>query len=135
MSAEAAHQPEVEPNAETGKLFEVPRVKVVIDEADPSVLKLSFSGSIDLERSQASAVAAVRCLCSGDVHGDLEVRGLAVLEPVGTSSSTKATSTRSCRRSRLSLPTSRSRRAPPARALEGANSTSRSTPLQSEGAA
>lgn len=58
MSAQPADQneAEVEPNAETGKLFEVPCVKVILDEADPTVLKLSFSGSIDLERSAAQDV-------------------------------------------------------------------------------
>ena len=57
MSATAEHAAQTDQaNPETGKLFEVPRVKVIVDESDPTVLKLSFSGSIDLERSQASDV-------------------------------------------------------------------------------
>jgi hypothetical protein len=35
---------------DSGKIFDVPRVKVLVDESDPSVLKVAFSGSIELER-------------------------------------------------------------------------------------
>jgi hypothetical protein len=44
------------PDADTGKLFEVPRVAVTIDDTDPTIIKLSFSGSIELERGIASDV-------------------------------------------------------------------------------
>lgn len=37
-------------DAEKGKLFEVPRVAIVVDEADPTVIKLAFAGSVELER-------------------------------------------------------------------------------------
>jgi hypothetical protein len=40
------------PDAEKGKLFEVPRVLIVADDADPTVLKLAFSGSIELDRAK-----------------------------------------------------------------------------------
>jgi hypothetical protein len=35
---------------ETGKLFEVPRVAIDVDDTDPTVLKITFGGSIELER-------------------------------------------------------------------------------------
>lgn len=39
------------PDADKGKLFEVPRVKIVVDGSDPTVIKLAFSGSVDLDRT------------------------------------------------------------------------------------
>lgn len=48
-----------------GKLFEVPRVAVVIDDTDPTVLKLAFSGSIDLERGQSRDVDLYNSLKAG----------------------------------------------------------------------
>ena len=46
-----------EPDPEaSGKLFEVPRVGVLTDQSDPTVLRLSFSGSIVLDRTQAADV-------------------------------------------------------------------------------
>lgn len=50
---------------DNGKLFDVPRVKVLVDETDPTVIKLAFSGSIDLDRSIASDVEAYNALKSG----------------------------------------------------------------------
>ena len=48
-------EPVVDPTAgqdpEAGKLFEVPRVAIVVDDTDPTVIKLAFSGSIKLERT------------------------------------------------------------------------------------
>ena len=52
-------------DAEKGKLFEVPRVAVTIDEADPGVLKLAFSGSIELDRANADDVAFYNSLKAG----------------------------------------------------------------------
>ncbi len=43
-------QPALEPDAEKGKLFDLPRVKVAVDESDPSLLKVSFSGGVKIER-------------------------------------------------------------------------------------
>lgn len=48
-----------------GKLFEVPRVLVIVDDADPTVLKLSFSGGIDLDRTIASDVEIYNRLVAG----------------------------------------------------------------------
>ncbi len=48
-----------------GKLFEVPRVKVAVDETDPTVIKLSFSGSIELDRTAAADVEFFNKLKSG----------------------------------------------------------------------
>lgn len=44
------------PDPDAGKLFDVPRVTVQPDESDPSVLKLSFSGLIELDRGIAADV-------------------------------------------------------------------------------
>ena len=42
--------------AAEGKLFEVPRVGVVVDESDPNVLKVSFAGSVELDRGKTGEV-------------------------------------------------------------------------------
>lgn len=47
------------------RLFEVPRVAVVIDESDPSVVKLAFSGSVELDRANAEQVAFYNRLRAG----------------------------------------------------------------------
>ena len=38
-------------DAEKGKLFEVPRVGVILDDSDPTLLKVAFAGGIEIERS------------------------------------------------------------------------------------
>jgi hypothetical protein len=43
-------------DAERGKLFDVPRIGILLDESDPTVLKLAFSGSVEFDRSNASQV-------------------------------------------------------------------------------
>lgn len=43
-------------DAEKGKLFEVPRVAVEMDDTDPTSLRLAFSGSIELDRGNATQV-------------------------------------------------------------------------------
>jgi hypothetical protein len=48
------------------KLFEVPRVAVDLDEADPNVLKLAFSGTVELERNVADDVAFYNGLVAGE---------------------------------------------------------------------
>jgi len=60
---------------DSGKLFEVPRVKVILDESDPNVLKLAFSGSYELDRDDKAQVEAYNRLRHGqeatlniDVH-------------------------------------------------------------------
>jgi hypothetical protein len=56
---------ELEPDPDTGKLFEVPRVKVILDESDPNVLKLAFSGSYELDRDDAKQVERFNRLRAG----------------------------------------------------------------------
>ena len=53
------------PDAERGKLFDVPRIGIVIDEADPTVVKLAFSGSVDLDRGNAKQVEFYNDLRAG----------------------------------------------------------------------
>jgi hypothetical protein len=48
-----------------GKLFEVPRVKVVIDESDPNVLKVALRGSVELDRTNAKQVEFFNSLKAG----------------------------------------------------------------------
>jgi len=64
MSA-AAEQIASTPDAPEGKLFEVPRVKVIVDQADPTVLKISFSGSVELERASKEQVEFYNALKAG----------------------------------------------------------------------
>lgn len=59
-------------DAETGKLFEVPRVGVLVDDTDPTVIKLSFSGGIELDRTVASDVELYNRLRAGK-EVDLQV--------------------------------------------------------------
>jgi hypothetical protein len=55
----------LEPNPERGQLFEVPRVAVLQDESDPTILKLAFSGSYELDRDNASQVKSYNALRAG----------------------------------------------------------------------
>jgi hypothetical protein len=55
-------------DADAGKLFEVPRVKVVTDLTDPTVIKLAFSGSIEFDRSNGKEVAFYNDLKAGTSH-------------------------------------------------------------------
>jgi hypothetical protein len=73
----AVDEPQVEgtasgEDAEKGKLFEVPRIKVILDETDPTVIKLAFSGSIDLDRTIAKDVEFYNRLRDGK-EADLEI--------------------------------------------------------------
>ena len=65
MSAQAKHDEPDGQDVDKGKLFEVPRVKIILDESDPTVLKLSFSGGIDLDRTIARDVEFYNKLKSG----------------------------------------------------------------------
>ena len=53
------------PDADKGQLFEVPRVAVTVDESDPGIIKLAFSGSIELDRASADDVALYNSLTAG----------------------------------------------------------------------
>lgn len=69
-----AHERELQgEDAEKGKLFEVPRVAVTVDEADPGVLKLAFSGQVELDRSKSDDVAFYNSLKAGK-NADLNVQ-------------------------------------------------------------
>jgi hypothetical protein len=46
-------------------MFDVPRVGIVIDESDPTVIKLAFSGSVELDRSNAVEVGFYNDLKAG----------------------------------------------------------------------
>lgn len=52
-------------DTETGKLFEVPRVGVLVDETDPTVIKLAFSGAIELNRVDQADVQFFNGLKAG----------------------------------------------------------------------
>jgi hypothetical protein len=52
-------------DADKGKMFDVPRVGIVIDDADPTVLKLAFSGSVDLDRTNGLEAAFYNDLAAG----------------------------------------------------------------------
>lgn len=47
------------------RLFEVPRIAIAIDETDPTVVKLAFSGSIELDRTNADQVDFYNDLVAG----------------------------------------------------------------------
>jgi hypothetical protein len=59
-------------DVEAGKLFDVPRVKVVLDESDPNVIKLSLRGSVELDRTNADQVGFFNSLKAG-TYTDLVV--------------------------------------------------------------
>ena len=64
-TAEAPEQTIEGTDPETGKLFDLPRVAVELDPADPTVLKLSFSGSIEIPRADPSGVQFYNGLVAG----------------------------------------------------------------------
>lgn len=53
------------PDPDAGKLFDVPRAKVTVDDTDPNVIKLAFSGSVELERGKPDDVATYNRLAAG----------------------------------------------------------------------
>lgn len=59
-------------DVEKGKLFDVPRVAVIVDEADPNVIKLKFGGQIELDRAKPDDVAFYNSFVAGK-NADLEV--------------------------------------------------------------
>ena len=52
-------------DAEVGKLFEVPRVAVKLDDSDPTVVKIAFGGSIELDRGNAQQIEWYNALRAG----------------------------------------------------------------------
>lgn len=69
-------------DAEKGKLFELPRIAITVDEADPNVLKLNFSGTVELERGNPRDAAFYNSLAAGK-NVDLEVQAF-VTGPTNT---------------------------------------------------
>lgn len=68
MEASTAERPTASvegQDPEKGKLFEVPRVAIVIDDSDPTVLKLAFSGQIELDRANPGDVEVYNKLIAG----------------------------------------------------------------------
>ena len=55
------------------KLIEVPRIAIDVDQSDPNVLKLAFSGSLELGRADAGDVAFYNSLEAGE-QATLKVR-------------------------------------------------------------
>jgi hypothetical protein len=55
-------------DAEHGKLFEVPRIGIIVDDSDPSVVKLAFAGSIELDRTNAAQMGFYNGLGAGESH-------------------------------------------------------------------
>jgi hypothetical protein len=53
--------------AEEERLFEVPRVAVEFDDADPDVLRLAFSGTVVVDRTDPDDVAFYNSLPGGSV--------------------------------------------------------------------
>lgn len=53
------------PDTEKGKLFDVPRIGIVLDDSDPTVLKIAFSGSVELDRANAIQVGFYNDLKAG----------------------------------------------------------------------
>lgn len=68
----ASNDTDLGEDPDKGKLFEVARVAVTLDDTDPTVLKLAFSGSIELERATASDVELYNRLTAGK-NVDLEI--------------------------------------------------------------
>jgi hypothetical protein len=63
-----AHDRQVEEGNAKGKLIEVPRVAVVVDESDPNILKLAFTGGVDGERGDHDWVSFFNSLTEGKNH-------------------------------------------------------------------
>lgn len=53
-------------NPDLGRIFDVPRIAVMLDESDPNVLKLAFSGQYELDRDNANQVAFFNHLKAGE---------------------------------------------------------------------
>lgn len=72
-----------QPDPDSGKLFEVPRVRITFDDTDPTVLKLAFSGSIELDRSDPDQAKTFNQLTAGNV-ADLHLTGYVKSGPNNT---------------------------------------------------
>lgn len=52
-------------DVDKGKLFEVPRIAIGIDDSDPTVVKLAFSGTVELDRGNAQQIEFYNLLRAG----------------------------------------------------------------------
>lgn len=68
MSAFAIEGASSGPDADLGRLFDVPRIGILVDESDPTVLKLAFSGSIELDRTNPEQVRFYNGLRPGEAR-------------------------------------------------------------------
>jgi catechol 2,3-dioxygenase-like lactoylglutathione lyase family enzyme len=62
----------LEPDADKGKLFDMPRPAVIVDDADPNVLKISFSGGVEIQRGDKDWVDFYNALRAGKT-GEIRV--------------------------------------------------------------
>lgn len=65
MSSAIPIAPDNGQDVDMGKLFDVPRVGIILDESDPTVVKLAFSGSVELDRTNAEQVGFYNKLAAG----------------------------------------------------------------------
>jgi hypothetical protein len=56
---------DLEPDPDTGQLLKMPRVPVVIDDSDPNVLKLAFSGGVEIDRGDKELIDFYNALRAG----------------------------------------------------------------------
>jgi len=56
---------DLKPDPDTGQLLKMPRAAVFVDESDPGVLKLAFSGQIELNRADPGDVDVYNALKAG----------------------------------------------------------------------
>jgi hypothetical protein len=52
-------------DVDKGKLFDVPRIGIEIDESEPSVVKLAFAGGVELDRSNRQQIELYNRLKAG----------------------------------------------------------------------
>lgn len=74
IEPEAAEEPPVVEgqDVDKGKLLDVPRVGIIIDDSDPTLLKLAFSGGVEIGRSDSDWVKLYNRLAAGK-SGDITV--------------------------------------------------------------
>jgi len=71
VGGEAESETQLEPDADKGQLFDIPRPTVAIDDSDPNVLKVVFSGGTEISRGDKEWVDWYNALRAGK---DAELR-------------------------------------------------------------
>lgn len=69
------------PDPDSGKLFEVPRATVAVDDGSPTVIKVAVGGGVELERSSNDDVEFYNSLAPGD---EVELRVVARVSGIRT---------------------------------------------------